>query len=176
VKHRRVIVDNGHLVEIVVPGLARIDPQLGAALSLQQIPGAFDVGGGEWLAVVPFDLVPQFEGQVLAVIAPRPALGQIGDDRAEAVLRHVLVEHDQIVEDGHDRHHRRDRHLLEDRHARRAVAMIEPQNAALLLRLRRRGGEQRRCENDSAGFPVPGKRAHHFTCRELRVRCILLSS
>jgi len=40
---------------------------------------------------MPFDALTQFEGQQLAFIAPSPALGKIGDDRVEAVLRNVLV-------------------------------------------------------------------------------------
>jgi len=59
---------------------------------------------------------------------------EIGDDRAEAVLRHVLIEHDQIVEDAHHRAECRDRRLLVDRHAGRAGAHRYPQNATRLLR------------------------------------------
>ena len=84
---------------------------------------------------MPLDAVAQFEGQPDSVFAPRPALGQIGNDRIEAVLRHVLVVKHEVVE---HRHHR-DRDgvgpLLVDRHARWAVAVVNPQDAAGLFRL-----------------------------------------
>ena len=39
-----LVVAVGHdLVEVAVPGLARVDAQLLARLALQQVPGAFDV-------------------------------------------------------------------------------------------------------------------------------------
>jgi hypothetical protein len=41
----------------------------------QHVPGAFDVGGGERLAVVPFDALPQLEGEPGVVLVPRPAFG-----------------------------------------------------------------------------------------------------
>src|SRR4029077_12424064 len=88
---------------VAVPGLARIDPELLGGRSSNQVPGAFDVPGGEWRAVMPFDAGPQLEGQLLAVLAPRPARSEVGDDRVQAVLRHVLVEHDQIIEYAHHR-------------------------------------------------------------------------
>ena len=46
---------------------------------------------------MPFDTLAQFEGQPGSVLAPRPALGQVGDDRIEAVLRPVLVVKHQVV-------------------------------------------------------------------------------
>ena len=93
----------GHFFEVAVPGFARVDAELLGRRSGNQVPGAFDVPGGERLAVMPFDARPQFEGQLLAVLAPRPARSEVGDDRVQAVLRHVLVEHDQIVEHAHHR-------------------------------------------------------------------------
>src|ERR1051325_7062799 len=50
---------------------------------------------------MPFDALAQFEGQHLAILAPRPFGGEIGHDCIEAILRGLLVEHDQIVEHGH---------------------------------------------------------------------------
>jgi len=87
------------------------------------------------LAVVPFDALAQFEGQPGSFLVPRPALGQIGDDRIEAVLRHVLVVEHEVVEHRHHRDHDRVGRLFVDRHAGRGVAVIDPQNTAGLLRL-----------------------------------------
>src|SRR5581483_10126432 len=39
----------------------------------------------------------QSEDQLAAVFVGRPAFGQLGDDRFEAVLRHVLVEQHEVV-------------------------------------------------------------------------------
>ena len=81
------------LLEVPVPGGARILAQLlGLALAGQHVPGALHVGRGEGLAVMPLGIADQLEGQLLAVLAPRPALGQIGTDRLEAVLRDLLIE------------------------------------------------------------------------------------
>jgi hypothetical protein len=46
-----IIAIGGHLLQIAVPGLARVEAKLFARLFGQQVPGAFDVLGGERLAV-----------------------------------------------------------------------------------------------------------------------------
>ena len=130
VKRRLIVVVGGDVVEIGPPRLAGVEAQFFLRLALQQIPGAFDVGGGERLAVMPFDALVQFEGQILAVLAPGPALGEVGDDIVEPVLLLVLVEDDEVVEDRHHRRHDRDRALFVDRHVGGAVAVIDPQRAA----------------------------------------------
>jgi hypothetical protein len=81
----------GDFRDIVPPRFARIEAQPLGGPPGQEIPGAFDVGRGERLAVMPFDPLAQFEGQPGSLLVPRPALGQVGNDRIEAVLRHVLV-------------------------------------------------------------------------------------
>src|SRR5215831_5020329 len=53
VKRDLVVAVRGHLFEVAVPGFARIDAQLFARLAGNQVPGAFDVGRSERLAVVP---------------------------------------------------------------------------------------------------------------------------
>ena len=80
------------LGDIDPPGLAIIEAELLFAVVGQEIEGAFDVFGGERLAVVPFDAVAQFEAQLRAVLAPCPARGELGDDRLHAVLRNMLIE------------------------------------------------------------------------------------
>ena len=70
VKGDLVIAVDGHIVEVAVPGFPRIDPQLLGGHAADQVPGTFDVIGGERLAVMPFDALPQFERQFLAVLAP----------------------------------------------------------------------------------------------------------
>ena len=90
---------------------------------------------------MPFDALAQFEGQRFAVFAVAPALGQIGHDRGEAVLRHMLIEHDQIVEHPHHRAQRGDRRFLVDRHRGRAGDERDPQDPAVLLGSGRHGAE-----------------------------------
>src|SRR5271165_7576951 len=104
-----VIAAGGDLVEIAVPGFAGIDPEFLVRLAGKRLPGAFDVGGGERLAVVPFDVLTQAEGQRGPGLVPRPVAGKIGRDRGEAVLRDVLVEENEVVEDAHQRGPGRDR-------------------------------------------------------------------
>ncbi len=73
-----VIVIDADPFEVAVPGSTRVDPQLLSRGAGDHFPGAFDVLGGERLAVVPFDTLAQFEGQRLAVFVIIPALRQIG--------------------------------------------------------------------------------------------------
>ncbi len=129
-----VIAVNGDLVEVTIPGFARVDPELLARLSSEHVPGAFDVGGGERLAVMPFDALAEREPQPSPIIAPRPAGREVGYDRLEAVLRYVLVEDDKIVEDRHHRPLGRKGRFLVDRQAGRAVPSRYPENPSLLLR------------------------------------------
>ncbi len=112
-----------YLSKVLIPGFARIDPELFRPGTPQQIPGAFNVPGAERLAVMPFDALAQFENQRRAILAPRPLDGEIGDNCFEPVLRNMLIEHHEIVEHRHHRPLGDDRRLLVDRHAGRAVAM-----------------------------------------------------
>src|SRR5438874_736357 len=113
-----VVAVGRHLVEVAVPGFTRVDAQLVTRAAEQQIPGAFDIGGGERFAVVPFDTLMQFEGQLAAaLLVPCPTRRKIRHDRLHAVLLHLLVVHDQVVEHSHRRTHREDGGFLVDRHA-----------------------------------------------------------
>jgi hypothetical protein len=87
-----------------------------------QFEAAFDVGGGERLAVVPFDTLAQLEGQLGGVLAPRPVGGQIGDDRFEADLLLMLVEQDKIVENAHHRPFAARLRFLEERQVSRVAS------------------------------------------------------
>src|SRR5262249_7193920 len=53
-----MVTVGGDLFEVAVPGFARVDTQLLGRFAGDQIPGAFDIRGGERLAVVPFDAGP----------------------------------------------------------------------------------------------------------------------
>src|SRR5712671_6766701 len=53
-----------YFVEVEKPSLAVIEAQFLLGFSAQQIVGAFDVGGGERLAVMPVDALAQREGQL----------------------------------------------------------------------------------------------------------------
>ena len=137
-----VIAVRGHLLDIAVPGFARIDAQLLTGLAGKEIPGAFDVLRGERLAVVPFDPLTQRESQLGAFLVCGPTDGQIRDDRPHAVLRDVLVVHDEIIEDPHHRSDCRGRRFLEERHARRAVEMGSFKDATRFLGDSRVSGDQ----------------------------------
>src|SRR5215471_4470048 len=82
---------------------------------------------------MPAHALAQPERQLGTVLAPRPLRREVGQDRLHCVLRHMLVEQDQIVEDRHHRRNGRDCHFLECGHARRAVAMGDMEHAARLL-------------------------------------------
>ena len=64
-----------HLLDIAVPGLARIDAQLLISLTGEEIPGAFDVLRRKGLAVMPFDALTQGENQLGAFLVRGPAGG-----------------------------------------------------------------------------------------------------
>ena len=121
------------LGKIAVPALARVDAQLVGRLALHQFPGAFDVGGGERLAVVPLHPLAQLESQPRAVLVPRPTGRQLWLDRGKAVLRQVLVEDDEVVHHPHHRPFGDDRRFLVDRHRGRTVNDVLPKNAARFL-------------------------------------------
>jgi hypothetical protein len=93
-----VIAVGRDLSEVAIPGFARLDPELVAPPAGECVPGAFNVGRGEWLAVAPFDILTQAEGQRGPDFVPRPVAGEVGNDRGEAFLRHVLVEQNEVVE------------------------------------------------------------------------------
>jgi len=80
VKGRLRVIVGGHLVQVAPPRLAGVEAQLFLGLALQQVPGAFDIVGSKGLAVMPFDAAAQLEGQILAVLAQGPALGEVRDD------------------------------------------------------------------------------------------------
>src|SRR5712675_308414 len=118
---------------LVIPGLARVLAEFLWRLAHQHVEGAFDVGGRKLLAVVPLDPLPQLEIEDLFVIAPSPALREVRNDGFQAVLRHVLLVNDEVVEDRHEGNVDRIGRLLMDGGAGRAVPVIDPQDAALLL-------------------------------------------
>src|SRR6516164_7281409 len=93
-----IIAVGGDPIEVAIRGFPGIDPKLLARRIHQQIPGALDVLRRERLAVVPFDAMPQRQGQLGSFLVPRPARRQIGHDRLEAVLLDMLVEHNEVVE------------------------------------------------------------------------------
>ena len=57
-----MLADDGHLFEVAVPGLARVEAKLLGRPAGQQVPGAFDILGGERFAVVPSDALAQRHG------------------------------------------------------------------------------------------------------------------
>src|SRR5439155_19129473 len=65
---------------------------------------------------------------------PRPLGRQVRHDHVYPVMRYVLFEDHEIVEDGHHWVLGRVQGFLVDRHARRAVVLINPENAPSVLR------------------------------------------
>src|SRR6516225_6114335 len=60
----------GHLRKVIICRFPRIDPQLLRRQVHPQIPGAFDVLGGERLAVMKLDALAQLEGQLGPLLVP----------------------------------------------------------------------------------------------------------
>ncbi len=166
--HLVVAVDHD-LFEVAVPRLARIEPQFVGRFTLHQVQGAFDVLGGERLAVMPFDALAQAEGQPRFVLVPRPFASEVGDDRIDAGLRDMLVIHDQIVEDSHHRPLSGDGGFLMDRHAGGAVEKIHLQHAARFLRDRRAGDDQRPDRDKQAHNPLHLPGSFPVICRARRL-------
>jgi hypothetical protein len=123
----------------------RIAPELFLPLLEQEIEGAHHVGRGERLAIVPLHALAQDEGELLAVVAPLPARGEVGNDRLEAVSRDFLVEDDEIVVERHERHDHRDRRFFVDRGTGRRVHVLDLQDAAGFLGETRKRNNAQRC-------------------------------
>jgi hypothetical protein len=128
-----VVAVGGDIFKVSVPRLAGIEAQLVAGLAAEHFPGAFDILGGEGLAVVPLDAFPQRQGQLGPFLIPRPAGGQVRDDRCHTVLRHVLPKHDKIIEHPHHRPLSCGRRFLVHRHARRAVEVADFEDTTRFL-------------------------------------------
>ena len=157
-----VIAVRLQLVEVAVGRFPRIDAQLLFGLTRDQIPRTFDILGGERFAVVPFDRAAQLQCQVLAVLAPCPALGKVGHDRSETVLRDVLVKQHEVIKDAHHGATGIDRRLFEDRHAGWAVEAVHSEHSAALLSIscgahRQHQGQCRRTRNQA------GSACHRFS-------------
>src|SRR6202011_4062435 len=67
-----VVALDGHLVEVLVPGLARIEAKFLVRFAEQSIPGALYIVDGKWLSVMPFDTVMEAEAQLGLRSVPRP--------------------------------------------------------------------------------------------------------
>ena len=136
--HRAV---HGDLFEVGEPGLSRTFADFAGFEAGNRVPGAFHVGGGEGLAVVPFHSVTQGEGQFGLAVVPAPGGGKFRDDCIEAVLRLVLIVDAQIVGQRHEREDDGGRRLLLDGGAGRAVYVFDGEDAAMFgRRIRGRRG------------------------------------
>jgi hypothetical protein len=65
-----IVTIKGDVPEVFVPRLAGVDAQLITRLTGNEIPGAFNVSGGEGLAIMPFDALAQANRQFSLVLAP----------------------------------------------------------------------------------------------------------
>ena len=157
IEGRLVVAVRSDVDDVVVPGLPRILAELVLALLHQQIERAFHVGGGERFTVMPFHAGAQLEDQLRLIFAQRPALGEFGKDRIDRILRLVLIVDDEIVEKPHERNVRREGRFLVDRGARRTVAMVDFQDAAVfrILGMERRGEESASSNDACRSEPAP---------------------
>src|SRR5436305_5573584 len=120
--------------QVAVPSLPRVGAQLVLSLSQDQVPGAFDVGGGEWLAVMPTHSAPKLKRERSHVAVPSPFDGQFRYDRVNPILWLVLFEKHQVVKDRHRRVLGRVESLLVYRHTGWAVVLKYAEHAAPFLR------------------------------------------
>ena len=124
-----VVAVDHHLVEIVVPDLARVLAELVLPdLAGQHVESALHVIGRERLAVVPLDALVELEGELGPGPVPRPALGQVGHDRLKAVVTFGRIEHHKVVVEPHERQVDRDRRS--PRGARRSADCRDGRRAA----------------------------------------------
>ncbi len=169
VEDRASVALDRDAVEVLVPGLAGIDAQLGGGLADQHLPRALHVFGGERLAVVPGHALAEREGEGGALGVPRPLGGELGHDALQAVLGHVLLVDHQVVEDRHPGCDGRDSRLLVDRQARRAVAVEHLEHAAAFLGQRWIRGPQQRQHGRNAHeynpHPDSSLTRHHARAR-----------
>ena len=155
-RHAEIAVGND-LFQVVIPTVTRVGAQRRCRSAQQQVPGAFDIGGGERLTVMPAHALPQREGQFGVVGAPGPTGRQIRHDRVDAVARLILPIHHQIVENPHERHGYGVAGFLQDRRAAGAVAVKDPQHAAMFGLL----GDRRRHKQTYRRHRGQTKSAHH---------------
>ena len=120
---------------------------------------------------MPFDALPQLESQRLLVGAPRPAFREFGADDVQAVLRDVLVIDDQVVENGHEGDVDRIGRALMDRRAAGAVAVIDPEDTALLRLARDRCAAQQQQARHRGSKRAPASHVSPCTVRPLLNSC-----
>src|SRR5437867_4978135 len=149
----RARIDRLDAVDVDVPLVPGIGPQLRRRIGRlpQHVERVLDVRGAERPAVVPGDVAPQREHQLAVVLLPRPALGQLADDRVGAVRGLGRIEEHQVAEARHGRPHRGDGRALVDRETlRQVLAQAQRQHAARLRRL-----------TDGRRFPERDERDRH---------------
>ena len=130
-RNRRWSTISARLSYQALRGLTR---SFSARLALHQVPGAFDVGGGERLAVMPFHALGAAGKS--AACRPRPTPSRWRARARSSARLFCATCWSNMHEVVHHRHHRPlgdDRRLLVDRHAGRAVDDVLPKDAALFL-------------------------------------------
>ena len=166
-KGDRVIAFGRDLVEIAVPRLARVEAQFLGRLAGQHVPGAFDIGGGERLSVMPFDVVAELEYVGLLVVRHRPGFGKtrLWRQRGAFVGQQTLI---NLSRDDCDRH-RRGR----DGGKRGRLGMVDvgkrPAGLAALLRERAGGQRQQRRHHDQGRMGIAGHRSVSMMSARRRV-------
>jgi len=115
-KDRRVGVRRLDRLDVGVPVLSRIDPQLGGRVGrlAEHVERELHVLGREGLAVVPLDALAEEEDEIPVMVLPRPLLGQLADDRVDALGLLQRIEQHEVIQTRHGRPHGRDRRRLVD--------------------------------------------------------------
>ena len=165
VEGRLIVAVDRDLAQVLVPDLARVLAEVRATsplpISMCQVHCTSLAVNG--LPSCHFTPWRSLKVSFVLVVVPRPARRQVGHDRVDALVRLRWIEHHEVVEDRHERAVDRHRRLLEDRGARRVVAVIDAQRAALLLRGGGAGGagqckqrERRRSQASRHDIPPGG--------------------
>ena len=107
-------------LDVLVPELARVHLELGLGVRspAHGVEGVLHVLRREGLAVVPLDVLPEEEDEVAVIVLPRPLVGQLGDDRVDALLLLGGIVVHEVVEAGAGLLGGGDRRLLVDRKTR----------------------------------------------------------
>ena len=165
-ERRLIIAVDADVLQLRVPDLARVALEvLDLALADDHPPGALHVFCGERRAVMPFDALPQLEGQLGVGRIPRPAFGQIRHHGVDALVDLEGIEHHEVVEHGRKRRHRGDGRFLVQRGRGRIVVVIEPQRAAPFSARRRAQRPEARCKAARGSWPFSCPMIRWCACR-----------
>src|SRR5260370_8621965 len=91
-----IVTFRGDLLEVPVPGFARIEAKLLGRFTEQRIPSTLHVIGGKRLAVPPFDTLAQPQTQLGLGRGPRPLGRPTRHNLLETRLPSTLLQHTRM--------------------------------------------------------------------------------